>query len=135
MSKKCLFDKRSQLILQISRMSLPNTLKGLLADGANSDVVREDGYAPLLLAVWEGKIDNVRILIDDGVNINYRCERDGATAFLLACKKGHMKIARYLSYYGADTSAVDNEGRNGLVLAIESGNNDLIAWLSSTPAK
>lgn len=135
MGKKCLLDKRSQLILQVSKMDLPNTLRGLLVDGANSSVIGDDGYNPLLLAVWEGRFDNVKILLDDGVDINYRCERDGITAFLLACAKGHLKMARCLAYYGANTSVMDNEGRNALVLAMETGNRELIAWLSSTPAK
>jgi len=57
---------------------------------------------------------------------------DGCTPFLLACKKGHMAIAKFLLEHGAGISDRDKDPkRQGIAIhyACWGGNKDTILWL------
>lgn len=49
-----------------------------------------------------GDIDEVRTLVDSGVNVNSQNEINGWTCLHWACKRNHKHIVSYLLSYGAD---------------------------------
>lgn len=57
--------------------------------------------AKLLDAVFEGKLEDVKSLVGEGVNINYSDDETGNTALHLACIEGHLDIVKYLISEGA----------------------------------
>jgi ankyrin repeat protein len=54
---------------------------------------------------------------------------DGSTAFLMACKNGHVDVCKLLIKHGANTSLRTDEGSSGLLLACSSGNLALVELL------
>ena len=80
------------------------------------DSVGEESLSPLLRLCKEGKVDEVRRLIESGANIETK-NRNGSTPLMIACGKGHESIVRLLIEKGADIEAQDNDGWNALMIA------------------
>ncbi|KAL6717826.1 hypothetical protein ACLMJK_003911 [Lecanora helva] len=81
---------------------------------------RDDGYEKdsfLHIAASEGHEEILRILIENGVDVNARC-RNCRTALQVAVKLGHYQIAKTLLDLGADMNAKDEDGDTALCLAI-----------------
>ena len=89
--------------VDVNRM-LPDSIAG--SDAALS------GSSPLMLAAYQGKEDQVRLLIDAGADVSYRVSEDprsgatnprtaGLTALKVATRRGHTEIADMLKKAGA----------------------------------
>src|SRR5439155_27117275 len=76
----------------------------LLQKGADPNLARESGKAPLMTAARLGQVDVVKLLLDRGANINARTKKFGQTAVMWAA--GYPAIVRLLLERGADPSAV-----------------------------
>ena len=63
----------------------------------------------LFAAAESGNRDQVQRLLAAGVDVNAK-GRDGLTALMKACLKGHLEVARVLVNAGADVNARDNYG-------------------------
>jgi hypothetical protein len=81
----------------------------LLKAGAKEDVVGEDGYTPLFLAAAGGHLDCVKILVENGADVNRRLKDDniyfskqGGTPLTMAFINGFLGMALYLIDQGAD---------------------------------
>jgi ankyrin repeat protein len=59
----------------------------------------------LFKAVKNGNLSAVRLLIRRGVDVNFRENRDGKTALMIASKRGYYKIVRLLLKYNANVRA------------------------------
>lgn len=73
------------------------------------------------MLVWHNFYDDVKYLIDEGINVNIRGEEGkgrlkdvciGVTPLMLACYQGNYSMAELLADAGADISAADEKGRN-----------------------
>jgi len=68
------------------------------------------GYYPLHMACQEGRINIVKLLIENGVNLDAKDDNGhGEPALLRAVGAGHLRIVNYLIKRGCDV----NERRNG----------------------
>jgi hypothetical protein len=69
-----------------------------------ADVNRRDnfGLTPLYVAVLEGRIAGVQVLINLGADLNI-ADNDGATPLMMATFKKHQEIVKWLVKAGADT--------------------------------
>lgn len=72
----------------------------LIARGAKPDLRAPNGQTPLMLAVKQGKLELVRLLVDAKADVNL-ADLDGLTAAGLAKKFDHSDIAAYLRKAGA----------------------------------
>lgn len=72
-----------------------------------------DGNA-LIWAIMEGYTQSVRMLIDQGADIN-AADFQGMTALLWAASKGQTEIVELLISKGADIEAKSNKGNNALI--------------------
>ena len=75
----------------------------------NINIINNEGWTPLLLAVYKQHIECVEILMAyDGIDVNYK----GAmgTALHIACKKNNRKIASLL-LYKADFTIKDKDNK------------------------
>ena len=72
-------------------------------------------------AALVGDNSNVRALLDEGVDINYRAGgyEQGATPLMAASQKGHIETVTLLLLEGADVNAVTNLGETALYFALE----------------
>jgi ankyrin repeat protein len=70
----------------------------------------------LVGSAGRGKIDKVRQLLSQGIDIDSR-NKDGATALLKAAGNGHLDVVGELIQGGADVNATDQQGLTPLMLA------------------
>jgi len=80
--------------------------------GAYQHNVGNNGESLVIVASRE-KLDNhLRIILDSGVDPDYRIEKTGETGLHLACGNGSIECARALLEYGADVNLVDKESKH-----------------------
>ena len=54
---------------------------------------------------------------------------DGSTAFLMACKQGHLSVCKLLLHHGADPKLRTEDGSTPLLLAAATGSQTLVEFL------
>jgi ankyrin repeat protein len=95
-----------------------DAVHALLAEGANVNDTRDDGYTPLMVASSENCIDAVSALIAVGADVNH-LGFNGATAVVLAAIKDHLKVVSALAAAGADLNYVYEYGRDNVMTVLE----------------
>ncbi|AFM28062.1 ankyrin repeat-containing protein [Desulfomonile tiedjei DSM 6799] len=73
-------------------------------------------------AAMNGRVEQVKKLLDKGVDVNSR-SNSGETPLMAAAWGGHVAVAKLLLEKGADVNAETGNGRNALVKAMEN------AWM------
>lgn len=91
----------------------------------------------LLEAVTQGRLRQVRLLLDAGVNVNCKDLDDGQTALIRAMFLDNMKLrrrtAKMLLSYGAKVKLLDKFGRTALSWACIFGHEDMVKLFFSHP--
>jgi ankyrin repeat protein len=77
----------------------------------------------LFITCWEGRVDAVRLLLDEGAEVD-RASKKGWTPLYVACGKGHVAVARLLLAKGADVNRADKNGATPLYIACLKGHVD-----------
>lgn len=105
----------------------PEVAEVLLNAGAKTDIIDSNGWTPLMLAVYLGKIDIVRQALKLPSNLNTR-NSDGLTALHLTANsssyggdKLQAQIAKLLLNAGANVNSKAIEGSTALHFAAASG--------------
>jgi ankyrin repeat protein len=65
---------------------------------------RKDGWTALMIASTKGEEELVRVLVENGAEVNKRKTGDGCTALMFAAAKGHTEIVRFLLLHHADVN-------------------------------
>jgi uncharacterized protein len=79
------------------------------------------GVTALILAARQGNVDAVRVLAENGADVN-KPSGDGSTAMVVAIQNGHYDVARLLVEKGADINKANEKGWTPLYLAIKHRN-------------
>lgn len=82
----------------------------------------------LLKAASEGHVEDVRTLLEQGLNVNARND-DGWTPLLFAALGGHTEVVGLLLERGADVNASNNEGWTSMIAAALGGHTDVVGLL------
>jgi len=82
----------------------------LLARGARTDAINDEGYNALMLAARYGSVECVNALIDAGASLDAVSPADGSSALMLAAKYGNVDCVKALLIAGANVSLIDTEG-------------------------
>ncbi len=89
-----------------------------LQAGMGPDAYRKnDGFTPLHAAAAYGRAPIVRLLLDQGADINAR-DKDGQTALMKAVGNSHANVVTVLLQRGANITANDGKGSNSVSMAI-----------------
>jgi len=84
---------------------------------------------PLLrMSIINGIRDAVEQQLANGVDINV-CDEKGRTPLILASANAHIDLCVFLLEQGANPEHKDAEGKNALYVAIQNGNQGLVALL------
>jgi ankyrin repeat protein len=89
-----------QLLIEASMEDRPGIVTMLIANKADVNAKRSDGYVPLILAVNSQLLENVKLLVAAGANLNY-ITPDGYTALSAAKENGIKEIIELLEQAGA----------------------------------
>lgn len=104
-----------------ARAGNPEAIRAALAQGAD---INESDFitgAPLHIAVLEGQLEAVEILIDNGADLEAEDELSGGHPLHLAAALGRTEILTLLVARGADPEARDAKGRTPLILSTIAG--------------
>jgi serine/threonine protein kinase/ankyrin repeat protein len=107
-----------------------NRTKALLAVGVNPNSIVSGMGPPLIIAAYGGHTDTVKVLLDQGANVNAKGNNDyDLTALIAAVGGHHIDTMRLLLERGADVNAMGHNGRTALWLAAKKGYSDIIELL------
>jgi uncharacterized protein len=138
----------------------PEIVKQLLDRGADPNRQDNNGWTALLKAAYQGNAkcieilashtkleldrallvatlmerkDAVKVLLDNGAEVDFRAS-DGRTPLILAAGKGNKEIVELLLKAGADASLTDQSGQTAQAVAAAKGFNDIAESLRHAPA-
>lgn len=92
------------------------------------------GNTVLMVCASEGDIDNAKLQLTNGADINAKNEQ-GATALLIAVLNNKPAMVDLLLGYGADAYIASKKGLTPKALATKNGNNEIIQLLDSHSKK
>lgn len=105
-------------------------MRAALRDGANSDgSVYSFYYPPLRTAAGDGKADAVRLLLDNGSNVNQGDFING-TPLMAAARNGHADVVRLLIERGADV-CLKADGGTAAEFALKEGHKEIAELLNA----
>ncbi|XP_022881179.1 signal recognition particle 43 kDa protein, chloroplastic [Olea europaea var. sylvestris] len=88
-------------------------------DGRDIDAVDQDGRTALLFVSGLGSEPCVKLLAEEGANVNHRDNSGGLTALHMAAGYVRPGVAKVLIEFGADPELEDDRGKTPLELARE----------------
>jgi ankyrin repeat protein len=94
---------------------------------------RQEVNRGLLVAALTGHQEIVKILLDNGAEVDSRAE-DGRTPLMLAAGKGDNDLVAFLLKAGADPTLTDKAGASAGSLAIAKGHKEIADRLQQAPA-
>ncbi len=93
------------------------------------------GNTPLIYAAQKGLLNNVKLLVTNGANVDYRNPATGLSALSAASAEGYSDMIRYLVKIGkANVNLPDLAGRTPIFYAIEHNKTDALRTLISLGA-
>ena len=150
----------STALMLASENNQPEIVKLLIGHGADPNRQDNNGWAAVLKAAYQGNAkcieilashskleldrallvatlmerkDAVKVLLDNGAEVDFRAS-DGRTPLILAAGKGNKDIVELLLQAGADASLTDQSGQTAQAVAAAKGFNDISELLRHAPA-
>ncbi len=110
------------------------SVRRLLARGANVDYRNKWGQTALHLAAVAGSADKVRLLLEAGAQVNDR-DNDGRTPIVIAsANEAELAVLDALIAAGADVNIPDNDGLTPLMRAADRGDVERVLVLLNAGA-
>jgi ankyrin repeat protein len=110
-----------------------DTLRQLLAAGANACVADRNGNTALMGAIYKGEIDIARTLMGTQCNID-QTNNAGETALAFAALFGRFQLLPELVKKGADPNHIDARGSTAMQTVIAQGNRAAVEELKRVGA-
>jgi len=108
-------------------------VKDLLENGANANLPQSNGTTPLMMAAQRDNLENVKLLIQYGAEINAVNEDDMQGALVIA---ENWDVIRFLVQSGADLEIRDDWGQTPLAIAARIGDEkkaEILLELGANP--
>jgi ankyrin repeat protein len=154
-------DKQGETALELAAANnQADVVKLLLKKNADPNIEDQSGWSALMKAVYQGNTacveslavqshqevnrallvaaltghkEIVKVLLDNGAEVDTRAD-DGRTPLMLAAAKGDADMVAALLAVGAEPTLVDKSGATAAALAAAKGYNDLANHLQQSPA-
>jgi len=101
----------------------------LMGPELDIDERTSNGMTATQLAVNNENLEILKILIDNGVDVNASSTRLKIAPLHIAARRGHVEMVNLLLASGADVNQPDHEGASALHFAVRSGNNEIAELL------
>jgi len=98
------------------------------ANNEDVNTTDEGGYTPLINASFNGDLEIVKYLVDNGADVNIR-NAQGETALMNAVKIGYIEVVKYLVAEGTDVNVKDINGTTIIDIAFLYNNIEIIKYL------
>ncbi|WP_044742930.1 MULTISPECIES: ankyrin repeat domain-containing protein [unclassified Anoxybacillus] len=98
---------------------------------ANQRTAKErdrDGNTPLHYAAGSGELEWVRLLYQQGADVN-AANQSGTTPLMVAAQSGQTEIVQFLHKHGADIDHADKEGETALFQAVAGNYLETVRYL------
>ena len=105
-------------------------MKLLLLHRADPNVSDIAGWRPVMMAAYNGHIECVQLLAEQGANLIAREQSTGFTAVNLAASAGRAECVELLAMYRADVGQEEHGGFTPAMFAAQQGRADLLDMLS-----
>lgn len=123
-------DPKGDLILNIAIRERSEDVINLLITNKATDVDLSSklGETPLMIASIDGNLPVVKSLVEKR---NAQIDHIGWSPLHYACAKGQIEVAKYLISKGAIIDSLSVGDNTPLIMAVQAGNEELIALLLS----
>jgi predicted LPLAT superfamily acyltransferase len=88
-----------------------------------------DDIPALWQAAAKGDTEAVKLLLEEGADVNMKRTSNGTTALSMASQNGHTEVVRLLLEKGADVNVKTTENSTALFIAAEKGQIDIVKLL------
>jgi TonB family protein len=114
---------------RLKRLIVASTILALSSgDTLTASTAQQDDETALITAASQGRVDEVRTLLDQGIDVNARNE-DGWTPLLFAALGGHAEVVALLLEWDADVNVSNKAGWTPLIAAALSGHTEIVGLL------
>lgn len=104
------------------------TIQAELQNGADIDVMDEEGSSALHWALWFGENEAAQLLVEEGSDLNL-CDYEGYSPLMIAVFNEDVEMAAFLLENGATPTLEDIYGMTAYDYAVEYENEELIQLL------
>ena len=134
-----LVDEHKSILAAVAELASVEMAALLIQHGA-----RVNGSGAIVMAAEEGKLNMVKLLLDNGADINEigiehptdpRFKEDVGTALHRAVEWEHDEVVKFLLDHGADVNLKDPMGRTPLALANVKRNSGIVGLLEERGAR
>ena len=123
-------------LIYAAGMNNPQLITNLIKlDDTAVNLPDNSGNTPLIYAAQKGLNDNIKILLNNGADVNYRNPATGLSSIAAAAAEGNSNTIRLLVRTGnADVNISDLSGRTPIFYAVEQNQEDALRTLFSLGA-
>ena len=100
----------------------------IFIDAKGVDAIVRDGRTVLIYAAWNGSTEVVKLLIDNGADLNHKSNH-GDTALMYAARDGHTDVVKFLIDNGVDLNHKNNGGVTALIYAARKEHTEVVKLL------
>lgn len=98
------------------------------ADVNQAIKVEPGNSTPIEMPCQEGYLDIVKLLVENGADVNFKGYRD-FTPIRVAARNGHLEIVQYLAHHGAEIDIKAMDGATPLEHAASKGHFEIVKFL------
>ncbi|KAG4055473.1 hypothetical protein PC123_g9445 [Phytophthora cactorum] len=115
-------------IINTCENGMVDTAEMLLQGGASVNLLDNEGWSPLMIAVINGRDDITRLLLEHKADVNVKGPGQ-TTALRAAAELGYVEVVRALIYSKASLNDPSEDGETPLFIAAKKGHHEIVQLL------